>query len=201
MKEGSARTVMIPDSMDGIRFTVGRMVKMIQDARKSPVMISMGQKISSMAVGSRKKKKARQREEFILRGIHAWCRENFTFVNDPVGVECIQTPERMMRNLDIPRQVQKAIWDPIGKALGGRMPPPRMTGDADDITVLALSMAAAVGISPLYVVLGGDKGSRTIMTCWCRADVRGKVYDFDVLSEKFGKPSGWDEMEKIEVPL
>lgn len=198
MKAGAVKKYKLPYSFDGIRFTLGRMLKMIQDGRKDPLVISIARKIAVLSTAGRSLKGA-ERDLYQLRGIHAWCRANFEYVRDPVNVELIQTPNRMLRELKIPPQLHKAIWGPIGKALGGKMPAPKMSGDADETTTLSLSLAAAVGITPLRIRLGGFDG--IICTCWGAAQIGGVWEDIDILHAKFGSHAAVELIEHVDVHL
>lgn len=196
VKPGETRLTKLPDSLDGIRFTVGRMVQMIKESRKDPLVITTARKIAGISLPGRKIQGDRTREWWILKGIHAWCRDRFQYVDDPVGVELIQTPNRMLRELDIPSQLHMAMWKPIGKAMGGKMPRPMMTGDSDESTTLVLALAAAVGISPLKVCLGGTQG--TLHYAWGAARINGKWRNIDILSPKFDTHPSFDTLEDVE---
>lgn len=195
-KPGESTITTLPDGADGIRYTVGRMIRMIQDARKDALVISLARKIAAV---SSSEQDGAGRELYWLRGIHAWCRANFTFVHDPVGIELIQTPNRMLRELQIPAELHLAVWAPIGKAMGGNLPPPKMTGDADEATVISMALAASIGIEPLRVVLGGT--DNMIHTCWGQAYVDGKWVDIDVLEEWGPKNGRCKAFEHMDVPL
>ena len=199
MKYGEIERTKLPDGVDGIKFTVSRMIKMIQEGRKDPLVISTARKISALSTGDRKFSEV-DRAEHQLRGIHAWCRANFSFVRDPVGIELIQTPNRMLRELEIPPQLHKAIWRQMGNvSVISKMPKPKMTGDADEATVISLSLAAAIGIDPLRIRLGGTDG--TIHTCWGAAHTGGKWRDLNILEEKFGSRGPVKMLGEIDVPI
>lgn len=207
LKVGETRVTKLPDSMDGIRFTVGRMVKMIEEGRKDPLVIETARKIAALATSGRKLKGGgRERDLWVLKAIHAWCRANFEFVKDPVGVELLQTPNRMLMQLAIPPLLHKAMWEPIGKVLGGKMPAPKMNGDADEATTLSLALAAAVGIAPLKIMLGGAEGA--VYTCWGAAYAGGakksepaQMWDMDILHDKFGSHQAAEQLEDVDVTL
>lgn len=198
LKPGEINRFKLPDSFDGIRFTVGRMVKMIEGARKDPLVIATARKIAALAT-SRRKMKDGEKNIWVLKAIHAWCKENFECVEDPVGIELIQTPNRMLRELQIPPQLHMLMWKPIAKALGGKLPPPKMTGDSDESSILGLSLAAAVGIDPLRIRLGGTGG--TIHYAWGSASAAGKWWDLDILTPGFNKHPKFDQIENVDVPL
>lgn len=196
IKPGETRTASFPDVADGIRYTIGRMIQMIRDARKDVLVISLARKIAAVSISDLG---AVSPQLYWLRGIHAWCRANFQFVNDPVGIELIQTPNRMLRELLIPQELHTAVWAPIGQALGNKLPEPKMTGDADEATVISLALAAAIGISPLRIAGGGTDG--TIHTCWGQAYVDGKWVDVDVLEEWGPKKGPCKAIEYLDVYL
>lgn len=199
LKPGEARRFPIPDSFDGIRFTIGRMVKMIEEARKDPLVIATARKIAALSITSRKPKNDDERNLLILKGIHRWCKENFVYVDDPVGIELIQTPNRMLRELEIPPQLHMLMWKPIAKALGGKLPRPMMTGDSDESATLVLSIAAAVGIRPLRIRLGGTGG--TLHYAWGEVEINGKWRSIDILSPRFDTHPPFENLEHLDVPI
>lgn len=199
VKPGETRSTKLPDSLDGIRFTVGRMVKMIKESRKDPLIIGTARKIAALSLPGRKLRGDRTREWWILKGIFGWCKDNFVYVDDPEGVELLQTPNRMLRELEIPPQLHMLMWKPIAKVLGGNLPRPKMTGDSDESTTIALALAAAVGIGPLKVCLGGHGGG--IQYAWGAAKINGKWRNIDILSEKFDTHPPFDTLDDVEVPI
>lgn len=194
---GVTTTTALPDSFDGIRFTIGRMIKFIQEGRKDPLVIATARKIAALTnTGHRQKGEKQHLRQ--LHAIHAWCVANFFYVNDPVNVELIQTPNRMLRELEIPALLHKAMWGPLRKQdWSPRMPAPKMTGDADEATIISLALAAAIGIEPLQISLGGTDG--TLHTCWGRANIGGKWVNIDVLHPKFGGHQKCEELEHMDV--
>lgn len=198
MKPGAVKRFKLPDAMDGIRFVLGRMVKMVQEARKDPLVIATARKIAGLSTAGRNVEgDARTIQQ--LKGLHAWCRGNFEYVADPVNVEVIQTPNRMLRELDIPEALQKAMWAPIGKVLGGKMPKPRIMGDSDEAVTLVLSLAAAIGIEPLRIQLGGH--DNTVHYAWGAARVKDGWKALDILVEDFGTHAPMDEIDHVEIPM
>lgn len=199
VKPGETRSTKLPDSFDGIRYTLGRMVKMIQESRKDPLVIGTARKIAALSLPGRKIRKDHPREWWILKGIYGWCKDNFVYVDDPVGIELIQTPNRMLRELEIPPQLQTLMWKPIAKVMGGKMPRPKMTGDSDESATIALALAAAAGIGPLKLCLGGQAG--TFYYVWGAAKINGKWLNIDILSEKFDTHPPFENLEDLEVPI
>lgn len=200
LQPGESKSFKIPEEVDGIRFTVGRMAKMVEEARKDPLVISTARKISALSTTGRKIANGdRQRNWFVLKGIHAWCRDNFEYVSDPVGVELIQTPNRMLREIQIPPQLHMLMWKPIAKALGGKLPRPKITGDSDESAILGLALAAAVGIAPLRVMFGGNGGA--IHYAWGAAEINGKWKHIDPLSTKFDAHPVFESVDYLDIPL
>lgn len=199
LQPGEVNRLQVPESLEGIRFTAARMAKMIQAGKTDPLVIATARKISAITTSSRKAREG-ERDLLVLKGIHAWCKTNFECVKDPVNVELIQTPNRMLRELEIPSQLHMMMWKPIAKVLGGKLPRPKMTGDSDESTILGLALAAAVGIEPLRIRLGGIEG--TICYGWGAAKIVGKWWNLDILTPGFNKyPKEMQILEEIDVPL
>lgn len=199
VKPGETRVTKFPDSFDGIKYTLGRMVQMIQESRKDPLVISTARKIAALSIPGRKIRGDQTREWWILKGIYGWCKDNFVYVDDPVGIELIQTPNRMLRELQIPPQLQTLMWKPIAKGMGGKMPRPKMTGDSDEAATIALALAAALGIGPLKLCLGGTDG--TFHYVWGAAKINGKWRNIDILSDKFDKHPPFGDIDDLDVPI
>lgn len=197
-KPGETRHFALPDKFDGIRFEVGRIVKMIQEARTDPLVIETARKIAVLSTSGRKMKDELDRRFYTLKGIHAWCKHNFVYVDDPAHVELIQTPNRMLRGLQIPPQLHMAMWKPIAKELGGKLPKPKIAGDSDEATTLVLALAAAVGFEHLMIRFGGTDG--TIHYAWGGVSTDGYTYDLDILHPKFDDHHT-KHLEDMEVPI
>jgi hypothetical protein len=195
---GETRHFKLPDAFDGIRFEIGRIVKMIQEAKTDPLVITTARKIAALATTGRKIRTDAERRLYTLRGIHAWCKRNFKYVDDPAHIEVIQTPNRMLRDLQIPPQLHMAMWKPIAKDMGGKLPKPVIVGDSDEAATLALALAAGVGFSGLSIRFGGTDG--TVHYAWGGVNLEGKMYDLDILHEKFNKHHS-KFMDQIEVPV
>lgn len=193
---GETNNFALGNSFD-LRFPIGRIIKMIQESKKDPLVISTARKIAMLATTGRKIRTEAERRRYILRGIHAWCRSNFAYVDDPANIEVIQTPNKMLRDLQIPPQLHMAMWKPIAKALGGNMPKPMIAGDSDEATTLVLSLAAAVGFDGLLLRFGGTDNVIHYVWGGIKTD---KFYDIDALHPKFNEHySTW--LENVEVPV
>lgn len=145
-RNGEIRRTALPDTFDGIRFEIGRMVKYVQDARKDPLMIdtarvicaNFGKFVEEMSRREGKPISAHNNKTLYVEAIDLWCREYFCYVNDPPNVEVIQTAPRMVKQTKIPREVIEHIMEPFYKAMeasdpsfyrGSYTPPPMFIGD------------------------------------------------------------------------
>lgn len=202
----------LPDSFDGIRYEIGRIVKYIQDGHKDPAVISMAQKIAELAAGTARQLKRKvnkdTRELIWLEGIHAWCHANFEHVSNPAGVELLKTPQRMMRELEIPEALSRSVWEPIRDQMASaagkdpaklKLPSPKITGNSAMAGCLLLTLAAAVGITPIRLRFGGTDG--TLHYAWGSVYDQDRWHDVDILLPKFGRALKFDCYENMEIPL
>jgi hypothetical protein len=196
LKPGAVNRFQIPASQDGIDFMVGRMIKMIQEAKSDPLVIATARKISALTTSGRKIREG-ERDLIVLKGIHAWCKGHFEYVRDPVNTELIQTPNRMLRELEIPPQIHMLMWKPIAKVMKGTLPRPKITGDSDESSILSLSLAAAVGIEPLRIMLGGNDGA--ISYAWGAAYTAGRWWNLDIMTPGFNKYPKIDVIKNVGV--
>lgn len=203
---GVAVGTKIPDGMDGIRYTAGRLVKFVQEGRKDPLVLGTARKIAALSLGAARKRGVRITERnrplIILKGIHAWCRSNFEYVNDPVNVEVIQTPNRMLRDLGIPEMLATAMWAPLRNVPGWKklaLPKPRITGDSDEAVTISLSLVAAVGIHPIKMRFGGEEGS--VRYVWGAAWADKRWRDIDILMPKFDQHHEFQEYQDLQIEL
>jgi hypothetical protein len=198
----------LPDSMDGIRFEIARISKYIMDGCKDPLVIATAQKIAEISIGTARQLKRKitegTRKLIVLKGIHAWCHANFEHVSNPAGAEVIKTPARMFRELDIPEEFARAIWEPIRDSMARNpekltLPKPKITGSCGVAVCLLLTLAAAVGITPMRMRLGGHTG--TVHYVWGNVHANGRWHDVDILLAKFGKHEEFPLYELVEVPV
>lgn len=198
----------IPDSMDGIRFEIARISKYITEGCKDPLVLSTAQKIAELSLGTARQLRRKVTEEtrnlIILKGLHAWCHANFEHVSNPAGAEVIKTPTRMLRELEIPEEFAKALWEPIRSAMAKdpqklTLPKPRVTGSCGVAVCLLLTLAAAVGITPMRMRFGGHGG--TIHYVWGNIHAAGRFHDVDILLPKFGKYHAFEIYELVEIPI
>lgn len=208
---GMVNRIRIPDSMEGIRFEVARLMKYIVDARKDPLIITTAQKIAELSLRTARqagRKLAKEPPDLIqLRGIHAWCRANFEHVSNPNGVEVIKTPARMLRELNIPEEITRALWEPIRDGFSHasgkdpkkfKLPVPKITGSSAVAVCLVLSLAGAIGLSPLRMRFGGDQD--TLHHVWANIFAGGRFHDVDITLPEFGKCGTFETCQLVELP-
>lgn len=202
----------LPDSFDGIRYEIGRIVRYIQEGHKDPAVIGTAQKIVELAAGTARQLKRKvnsdTRHLIGLEGIHAWCHANFEHVSNPAGAELLKTPQRMIRELEIPEALSRAVWEPIRDQMAAaagkdpaklKLPSPRITGNSALAACLVLTLAAAVGITPVRLSFGGTNG--TLHYAWGSVHAGDSWHDVDILLPKFGKALKFDCREDVDIPL
>lgn len=145
-KDGEVFRTALPDTFDGIRFEIGRMVTYVQDGRKDPLMIETARQLCSAygdfvaEMGRREGQEinVHNNKTLYVEAIDLWCREHFTYVNDPPNIEVIQTGRRMVKQTRVPREVIASIMDPFFKAMeqadpsfnrSSYTPPAKFVGD------------------------------------------------------------------------
>ena len=163
-KPGKSKTHRLPDSFSGVEFTLKRMEKCVIEGRTDPLVVETARKIAELSAGTARqlgqKVTPANRDLIHLRGVHAWCRDRFEYMRDPVGVELIQTAPRQLRRLNMPDEFASGMWAPIKKAMKTgvpaskkkrslKLPRPMMVGDADEAAIISLTLVAALGIEPM----------------------------------------------------
>ena len=208
---GQDRRIPIPDSMDGIRFEIARIAKFIVEGQRDPLVLVTAHKIAELSLDAARQaggKLAKEPNQVSwLRGIHAWGREHFLNVPNPSSVEVIKTPGRMLRELEIPEEFARAFWEPIRDAIAkaaGRdpaelkLPKPRITGSSGVAVCLGLSLAAALGLGPLRMRMGGH--GEALHHVWGNVWAGGRYYDVDLMLPKFGEFERFDTYALVDVP-
>lgn len=202
----------LPDSFDGIRYEIGRIVKYIQEGHKDPAVIATAQKIAELASGTARQLKRKvnsdTRDLIWLEGIHAWCHANFEHVSNPAGAELLKTPQRMIRELEIPELLSRAVWEPIRDQMAAaagknpaklKLPSTKITGNSAMAACLVLTLASAVGITPLRLRFGGHDG--TLYYAFASAYASDRWHDVDILLPKFGKKLKFQHYEDLDIPI
>lgn len=217
-RDGEVRRTALPDTFDGIRFEIGRMVKYVQDARKDPLIIDtarmicsqFGKFVEEMSAREGNPVSAHNNKTLYCEAIDIWCRTHFCYVNDPPNVEVLQTPRRMVKQTRIPREIVEHIMAPFYEAMeeadpafhrGSYSPPPIFMGDCDEIATMVLSLAGCMDIQPLRFRFGGNDG--TLHHVWARMNADGKWWDSDVTEPEYriGDFSNFESYEELEIPL
>lgn len=212
-RDGEVRRTALPDTFDGIRFEIGRMVEYVRDAVNDPVVSRHAQAICE-AHAALSGPENLDTMDGRLAAIDSWCRACFVYVNDPPNVEVIQTPRRMVKQTQVPPEVIRSIISPFYDAMGSVMspaaveayePPGITSGDCDEGGLLLLSNCACVGIRPpdgsLRFKFGGHDG--TLHHVWGLVGCGDRWFDSDLTEPdyKLGDFSRFEHYEEIEVPL
>jgi len=226
---GEVRHTALPDTFDGIRFEIGRMVRYVQDAAYDQVVRRHTSDICSQyraMVVSMNGPAPSSEDAMCAEAIDAWCRDHFVYVNDPPNVEVIQTPRRMIKQTKIPKDVIRFLCEPFYEALeeagisfdrNAYVPPDLYIGDCDEAACAMLGMCACVGLSegggrvgsseegvslrPLQYRFGGNDG--TLHHVWGYIGVNGNLVDADHTEPDFklGDHSRFEAFETVEVPV
>lgn len=211
-KPGSNVRQKPPGAFDGIRFEIERLIQYIREGHKDPAAIAIAHKIAELAAGTARELgrevTEKNRDLIYLEGIHAWCRDRFEHVFNPAGAELIKSPARMLRELEIPEALSTAMWEPIRDSMAKaakkdpaalRLPIPKVTGSSAVSTCFVLTLAAAVGITPLRMRFGGHDG--TLHYMWGSAHAAGEWRDVDIMLPALGEHHPFGNYEDVGVPL
>jgi hypothetical protein len=197
------RHTKLPDTFDGIRFEIGRMVKYVQDAASDPIVIENAEMICS---GSKDTMSS-------VRDIEAWCRQHYVYLNDPPNIEFIQTPRRMVKQTQVPPEVILHAIGPVVEAMREALgpeavrdytPPDITWGDCDEGSAFVLGHCASKEIGPLLFDFGGHEG--TLHHVWGKihlspADRDGLAADLTEPDYTLGDFSRFEHYESVEIPL
>jgi hypothetical protein len=218
---GEVRRIALPETFDGIRFEIGRMIRYIQAAVGDPVVAESVQATCDRHIQGLEW--SAQMEGRSLDGvdpasacveaIDLWCRRHFVYVNDPPNIEVIQTPRRMIQITKVPPEVLRHVLQPFFMAMSMVAPrqtveaykPPQVCfGDCDEGGTIFLAQCAAcpVEIRPLLMRFGGHDDS--LHHVWSRVGVgAGKFLDLDLTESDYalGDYSKFKHYEEVEVPL
>lgn len=214
-KDGEVRRTALPDTWDGIRFEIGRMIQYVKDAGADPLVLNHVRRVCEDHFREPASLSGRDGEDparLCLEAIDAWCRRHFCYVNDPPGVEVLQTPRRMIKQTKVPPEVIRSIIAPFLEAMksvqdpaliDAYQPPPVTSGDCDEGGDLEIGMCAAAPARPaaLRFRFGGHGG--TLHHVWSRVGCGGKWVDADLTEPDYalGDFSKFEHHEEVEVPL
>ncbi len=215
--DGQVLRTALPDTFDGIRFEIARMAKYVQHAARDPFMREISAQICGAHVemagrmGLGAEVESSDPRAVAIEALEAWCREHLVYVNDPIGIEVIQTPKRMVKQtmvppeviLDVIAPVHEAMVETFGDAMKGYVPPEISAGDCDELStgIVSLAAAAPVEIRPLRFRFGGNKG--TLHHVWGKPYIGDVGVDCDLTEPGYGLGdfSTFQSYEEAEVDL
>ncbi len=221
-RDGEVRRTALPDTFDGIRFEIGRMIRYVQASVKDPVIRDHSRAVCENYAGMAEASARMQGSSLegvddralCIEAIDAWCRDHFCYVNDPPNVEVIQTPRRMVKATKVPPQVLKALMAPFYEAMKAVAdpaaveayePPGTCIGDCDEAAGLYAAQCATAPcekpIAPIEFRFGGHDG--TLHHVWGYVGYDGKMVDSDLTEAgyKLGDHSQFSHYEEVEIPL
>lgn len=217
--DGETRNTTVPDTFDGIRFQIGRLVKYVQEGRKDRIVIDTSRQavaqygafVREMAAREGRPIEVHGNKVLQAEGLDIFCRHHFFYVNDPDGIEVIQTPRRMAKMTHLPIDVLRKVMEPYYRAMeeadptfyrGSYSPRSLFVGDCDEPNCIFLAMCASLSIGdPLVFRFGGNGG--TIHHTWARVYIDGEAWDSDVTEPglRFGEHLEFEDYDEVEVPL
>ena len=167
----------LPDTFDGIRFEIGKMINYVRHAARDPFMIAHTKAVVDnyvMAAARQAEMRGSSLGNVDPRGvaieaIENWCREHYVYVNDPPNIEIIQTPKRMVKQTMISDEVIRDIMAPVLGAMEEALGPdvrnykmPGLTaGDCDEGSTVMNAQCAAwsADSDQLASVIGAAAGA------------------------------------------
>lgn len=217
-RSGEIRRTSLPDTFDGIRFEIGRMLQYVKDSVHDPTVLRKAAEIQRSG-GSRMS--GPDGRALGIQAIDDWCREHFRYVNDPPNVEVIQTPGRMVKQTEVPVEVIQYLMTPFydafqkaGVDASDYVPPPTYVGDCDEGVTQMTGLCACTfgpgspsmkGARPsearYFFQFGGNEG--TLHHVWSKTMLDGVEYHADHTEPgyKLGDHSPFDAYEDVEVDL
>lgn len=217
-RSGEVKRTSLPDTFDGIRFEIGRMVQYVRDSVSDP---AVRRKAAEIQGGVPARLGGPDDRALRLRTIDEWCRSHFRYVNDPPNVEVIQTPGRMVKQTEVPVEVLENIMTPFYDAFArsgfdalAYVPPPTYVGDCDEgvtamtgLCVCTFGRGGAGMGGPgnpevrYFFQFGGNEG--TLHHVWAKTLMDGVEYHADHTEPgyKLGDHSPFEAYEDVEVEL
>lgn len=162
----------LPKGDAGVDRTVERMTTIAQDSARDHRFITFAQSISLR--GGRKDSLE------VLAALVKWVRDHWTFRRDPVHVELVKTPERLLTELKS-RDM--------------------MIGDCDDASVLIASLTTALGYPSRFVVLQRKKSAKSYDHIYVETFADGRWHSLDGVAlgrEPFYESNG---LRRKEYPV
>lgn len=216
--DGEVILTPLPDTFEGIRFEIGRMAKYVEEGRRDPIVVDAarlmaahwGKIVQELSAQDGNPVDVHNNKVIQLEAIDVWCRSVACYLNDPTGVELIQTPRRMVKQTRMPREVLSPFLEPFYRALEASNPsfvrasreiPSIATLDCDEGAILVCSLAAALDIGPVAFRFGGSGG--TLHHVWAYVQADGQWWNSDITDPTFklGDFSEFEAYEEYEIPL
>lgn len=225
-RNGEVKRTSLPNTFDGIRFQIGRMLQYVKDSVRDPAVRRKAAEIQRERGPGGPSMNGRlgdaDKRALGLQAIDEWCREHFRYVNDPPNIEVIQTPGRMVKQTEVPVEIIQSIMTPFydafaraGVDASGYVPPPTYVGDCDEgvsemtglcaCTFSRNGMPSMNGREPsdarYFFQFGGNGG--TLHHVWSKTVMDGVEYHADHTEPgyRLGDHSPFDAYEDVEVDL
>lgn len=135
-----------------------------------------------------------------LKAIHVWGADRFTYMDDPVSQQVIETPMRMIRRINAIEEATHTAMLPFLKGDPRKKiaVPGKIGGTSACSTILLLSIVRAAGFRDLMLRLGGHDG--VLHYAWGQVKVGAQWLEVDFLNREFGKLLPFDCYETTALP-
>lgn len=223
-RSGEVKRTALPDTFDGIRYEIGRMLQYVKDSVHDRAVLRQAERIQANRVNGLSMNGARMgasdERALKLQAVDEWCRAHFRYVNDPPNVEVIQTPGRMVKQTQVPSEVIQYLMTPFydafaraGINVSGYVPPPTYVGDCDEgVTAMTALSACTFGAGKpsmngndgdvrYFFQFGGNQG--TLHHVWSKTVMDGMEFHADHTEPDYqlGDHSPFEAYEDVEVAL
>lgn len=190
-----------------LSFSIERMVKIVQDARKDHLMIDFARQIGTRYADMVEEISARDgnfqsghnNKALYAEAIHLWFRHYFSEGADLRG-DTTRNAREVIAHVMTPWYEAMSLDDP-SKYRARLTPPPIFNGDYPDAVALELGACACLEIYPLQFRFGLDRG--VPVHVWGRVYADGTWRDTDISQPTFqlGDTLQFDQVDDVEVPL
>lgn len=192
-KPGQTTTTALPFAPEeSMGYVVGRMKKFILEGSchslvrgQAEQLRDLGEKTAGLST---------------LKAIHAWGVNRFTYMDDPINRQVIETPMRMIRRINAMETAADTAMLPFLK--GDPRPkiavPGKIGGTSACSTILLLSIVRAAGFRDLMIRFGGH--DHVLHYAWGQVKVNRQWHEVDFLNGEFGKLLPFDCYETIRLP-
>ena len=202
-----SRMGLVKTSPAKLSFSLDRMVKIVQDARKDHLMIDFARQIATRYADMAQEMSRREgsfqsghnNKTWFAEAIDIWFRAHFAEGTDLRGPTTKDAREVIAH---VMKPWYEAIAMPEPSKYRARLtPPPIFVGDYTDAVALELGACACLEIQPLQFRFGME-GEEPIHV-WGRIYADGKWYDSDISQPDFhfGDRLTFESVRDVEVPL